>query len=76
MIVARSIRIRSEFGHVRVLRLTVDSGGCWFLAYDVHKDEDMCRVCGCTDLFGCVGGCGWVNATHTLCSRCAERIAR
>ncbi|HEU4619201.1 MAG TPA: hypothetical protein VFV10_14270 [Gammaproteobacteria bacterium] len=31
----------------------------------------ICRKCGCTDEFGCDGGCSWVNARRTLCSRCA-----
>jgi hypothetical protein len=34
-----------------------------------------CRVCGCTDNMGCVDPathetCHWVDAEHTLCSRC------
>lgn len=28
----------------------------------------VCRVCGCTDLDGCKGGCWWVD--ESLCSRC------
>lgn len=31
----------------------------------------VCRVCGCTDLRACAGGCDWINAEHTLCSACA-----
>lgn len=30
-----------------------------------------CRVCGCTDLRACEGGCGWAEAD--LCTRCAEK---
>lgn len=30
----------------------------------------VCRVCGCTDLEACDGGCSWVDAAHTLCSEC------
>ena len=30
--------------------------------------EPQCRVCGCTDLDGCKGGCSWV--ADDLCSRC------
>ena len=26
-----------------------------------------CTVCGCTDESGCLEGCGWANAEHTLC---------
>jgi hypothetical protein len=76
MIEARRIRIRSDHGRLRVLRLTVDSGGCWFLAYEAEIAEGLCRLCGCNDTFGCTPPCGWVNATHTLCSRCYERMLR
>lgn len=30
----------------------------------------VCRVCGCTDLRACPGGCAWV--AHDLCSACAS----
>ena len=32
--------------------------------------EGVCSICGCTDEWGCDGGCSWVNAAHTLCSEC------
>jgi hypothetical protein len=35
----------------------------------------VCFCCGCTDLYGCDGGCEWVDALQTLCSEC-QRIAR
>ena len=34
------------------------------------KDEQRCRVCGCTDSNACPEGCYWVE--DDLCSRCAE----
>ena len=34
-----------------------------------------CMVCGCTDHWGCAVGCWWVDAGHTLCSRCADNMA-
>jgi hypothetical protein len=46
MITARHVLIRAGSGVIRVLRLHVDAGGIWPLAYEVHPDEDMCRVCG------------------------------
>jgi hypothetical protein len=70
----RSTLIRASGGRVRVLRTTFEHGRCWPVRYTVHPDEDMCQRCGCTDVFGCVGGCGWVNKEHTLCSRCFERM--
>jgi hypothetical protein len=32
--------------------------------------EPQCRVCGCTELDACEGGCSWVE--RDLCSRCWE----
>jgi hypothetical protein len=37
---------------------------------DFDADEAACRVCGCTELEACDGGCIWVEAD--LCSRCVE----
>jgi len=34
-----------------------------------------CLVCGCTDAWGCAGGCWWVDAYGVLCSRCARNMA-
>lgn len=34
------------------------------------EPEGVCRECGCTDEWGCDGGCSWANAKHTLCSAC------
>lgn len=28
----------------------------------------VCRVCGCTDEAGCLEGCSWADAEHTLCT--------
>lgn len=33
-----------------------------------------CAACGCTDGHACSKGCGWADETHTLCTRCAERV--
>lgn len=33
----------------------------------------ICRTCGCTDEFGCEGGCSWVDRAHTLCSSCSSK---
>lgn len=30
----------------------------------------ICRVCGCTDVDACEGGCVWADSTATLCSQC------
>lgn len=31
-----------------------------------------CRICECTEQDACEGGCGWVDETKTLCTRCTE----
>ena len=60
-------------GGVRVLRLVATNDQCWPLAYDVPRGERCCRVCGCTDIFGCAGGCSWATPTHDLCTRCLRK---
>lgn len=42
------------------------------------RTAGVCHVCGCTDARGCgPTGCGWTDATHTLCTACAApRCAR
>lgn len=32
------------------------------------EKEQVCRVCGCTELLPCYGGCAWVKPD--LCSAC------
>lgn len=36
------------------------------------EDEQVCRVCGCTQDNACAGGCCWVE--EDLCSRCAAKM--
>jgi hypothetical protein len=33
----------------------------------------VCRVCGCTDLRACPGGCRWADKEHTVCTQCVAR---
>jgi hypothetical protein len=73
MTTARTHLIRLPAGRIRVLRLAFVGGHAYPLRYEVERDEDMCRVCGCTTIYGCAGGCGWANRSHTLCSRCLEK---
>jgi len=35
---------------------------------DEGPDVRRCRICGCTDMFGCADGCYWVE--EDLCSNC------
>jgi len=36
----------------------------------------VCKLCGCTDAKACAAGCSWVDAEHTLCSACAEKMSQ
>ncbi len=36
-----------------------------------RSQSGVCRVCGCTDVAACPGGCAWVDRKHTLCTACA-----
>ncbi len=66
---APSHLIRAGKGRVRVLRLHADGPHCSPLAYEVAPDQAWCRICGCTDRYGCVSPhCSWANAKRTLCS--------
>lgn len=38
------------------------------------EEEAECRVCGCTEMRACPGGCLWVE--HNLCSRCVKAAKR
>lgn len=70
---SRSVLIRAGGGRVRVLRLVCADGHTWPLRYTAPIGPGCCACCGCTDRFGCEGGCAWVNIARTLCSRCYER---
>lgn len=74
MIEARSILIRAGKGRVRVLRLAGDGRHTYPARYTVWWGGGVCRSCGCTEQIACMGGCAWVNAARTRCSRCDERI--
>jgi hypothetical protein len=69
----RSTLIRLPAGRIRVLRLTVVAGFVYPLRYTARSGPGCCTYCGCTDRFGCVSGCGWVDLAHTVCSRCFNR---
>ena len=32
-----------------------------------------CKICKCSDLCACKGGCFWVNRDNTICSSCAVK---
>lgn len=68
--------IRAPGGRVRVLRLVCNRQYCYPLRYTAYPGPGMCAQCGCTDRWGCLGGCGWANASKTVCTRCEERICR
>jgi hypothetical protein len=74
MIEARSHLVHHTRSRIRVLRLAVIDGRVAMHRYIARRGPGTCERCGCTDAYSCFGGCGWVNATHTLCSRCYERM--
>jgi len=56
-----------------VLKRFEESPGCGCFCPS-HADEQMCRVCGCTQMDACEtkqGRCFWVEPD--LCSACAEK---
>lgn len=44
--------------------------------YPVNARPGVCRVCGCTDAYGCAEGCAWADASRTICTQCAPRPTR
>jgi hypothetical protein len=37
-----------------------------------RKGLTRCRVCGCTEVDACSGGCSWVPGEANLCTTCDE----
>ena len=74
MIEAPRHLIKADAGRIRVLRLTVVDGHAYPLRYHARLEPGFCHRCGCTDQYACPEGCSWVNATHTLCSACLEKL--
>lgn len=63
-----SYRAGDAFAHIDFLdrlgeRLAAGAGD-----WPAPRPLRACRVCGCTDDFGCAGGCWWTEAD--LCSAC------
>ena len=46
----------------------------WFAAPYPVQHPAICRICGCTDERACPGGCHWMDAQHTVCSACEDRV--
>lgn len=44
------------------------------IAKFARQVEYRCRVCGCTQMDGCPGGCGWAPGQGNLCTICAAAI--
>jgi len=76
MIETHSHLIRDDRGNIRVLRLAANGTQLYPLRYTVLPGHAYCRICGCTNDRACIGRCGWADRSHTICTRCAERIAR
>jgi len=76
MIIAPPRVIRSDNGGFRVYRAYVEDGAWQTLRYSVPPGLAMCRGCGCTTRWGCAPPCAWADPSGTICTRCAERMAR
>lgn len=37
---------------------------------NLSERSGRCRWCSCTERDPCLAGCGWANATATLCTEC------
>lgn len=62
-------------GRVRVLRLVVDGAHTWPLRYEGELGYGLCRYCGCSGRFSCLGHCAWAEGRHDdCCTRCYTRI--
>lgn len=50
----------------------VDQWECWQRYFkEILKNEQVCRICGCTWNNACPGGCYWVE--EDLCSACVDK---
>lgn len=49
-----------------------EAGAIAHVLYGQWEIEGVCRICGCTDEWGCDGGCSWADPQHTICSECAK----
>jgi hypothetical protein len=71
--VSRHLIAAGPAGRTRVLRMAADGTRIYPVRYHVWRvHPGCCRVCGCTNQYGCMGGCGWADTTKTLCTRCAS----
>jgi len=43
---------------------------CVMVMLSREAEGRVCRICGCTDGFGCLEGCSWVE--EDLCSSCVD----
>lgn len=42
-------------------------------ALDAYRGAKACRACGCTDTYGCEGGCSWSPVDPSRCTVCFAR---
>lgn len=54
---------------IRPLSIPTPKAGARGL-FDAGDVRGVCRLCGCTDLSSCPGGCHWTDQSATLCSAC------
>ncbi len=67
----------SEMLHEDKFPYILDDDMPWVTEYSMDPKMFLprsCRVCGCTDEYGCDGGCGWVDGMQDLCTTCAGEM--
>lgn len=66
----RIIKTMTSAYPVKKYGIKLSPGSCEIVTVKKGPVSGICRVCGCTDAFACNGGCHWMDAKHTICSRC------
>lgn len=70
---AQALDLGTAVWHVDPARAKVEFDRCRAIAFALATlagdTPARCRVCGCTDEYGCADGCWWMEAD--LCSQCA-----
>jgi hypothetical protein len=75
-----SIPDPSTYSQEERIDLLVKAGA--LIAAEIDRLQRACRVCGCTAMRACSGGCSWVPPEHDpegrgdLCSACLDKMEK